>query len=93
MDPAISALDFVKAGAILADMVESFLAAGTTLTVNQVCDRYGVSMHVVYYWIERGHISAQQRKPGCATQSQSPTKQTVLCANGLPLRLVYTIVP
>ena len=21
-------------------------------------------MHVVYYWIERGHISAQQRKPG-----------------------------
>jgi DNA invertase Pin-like site-specific DNA recombinase len=35
-----------------------------TLTVNQVCERYGVSMHVVYYWIERGHISAQQRKPG-----------------------------
>ena len=21
-------------------------------------------MHVVYYWIERGYISAQQRKPG-----------------------------
>ena len=35
-----------------------------TLTVKQVCERYGVSMHVVYYWIERGHISAQQRKPG-----------------------------
>jgi hypothetical protein len=35
-----------------------------TLTVNQVSERYGVSMHVVYYWIERGHISAQQRKPG-----------------------------
>ena len=34
-----------------------------TLTVNEVCERYGVSMHVVYYWIERGHISAQQRKP------------------------------
>src|SRR5215472_71703 len=30
MDPAVSALDFVKAGAILADMVESFLAAATT---------------------------------------------------------------
>src|SRR5262245_28117710 len=28
MDPAIAALDFSKAGAILADMVESFLAAG-----------------------------------------------------------------
>src|SRR5262249_42765731 len=35
-----------------------------TLTVKEVCERYGVSMHVVYYWIERGHISAQQRKPG-----------------------------
>jgi hypothetical protein len=21
-------------------------------------------MHVVYYWIERGHIAAQRRKPG-----------------------------
>jgi DNA invertase Pin-like site-specific DNA recombinase len=35
-----------------------------TLSVNEVCERYGVSMHVVYYWIERGHLSAQQRKPG-----------------------------
>src|SRR5262252_8915284 len=30
MDPAVAALDLAKAGAILADMVESFLAAGTT---------------------------------------------------------------
>ena len=30
MDPAIGAIDIAKAGAILADMVESFLAAGTT---------------------------------------------------------------
>jgi hypothetical protein len=35
-----------------------------TLTVKQVCERYGVTMHVVYYWIERGYVSAQQRKPG-----------------------------
>jgi hypothetical protein len=28
MDPAIAALDFAKVGSILADMVESFLAAG-----------------------------------------------------------------
>src|SRR5215470_681533 len=28
MDPAVAALDFAKAGTILADMVESFLAAG-----------------------------------------------------------------
>jgi DNA invertase Pin-like site-specific DNA recombinase len=35
-----------------------------TLSVNEVCERYGVSMHVVYYWIERGHVSAERRKPG-----------------------------
>jgi len=35
-----------------------------TLTVKQVSERYGVSVHVVYYWIERGHLSAQQRKSG-----------------------------
>src|ERR1700746_3327486 len=28
MDPAIAALDFVKAGAIIANMIESYLAAG-----------------------------------------------------------------
>jgi hypothetical protein len=35
-----------------------------TLTISEVCGRYGVSMHVVYYWIERGHVTAHQRKPG-----------------------------
>ena len=35
-----------------------------TLSVNDVCKRYRVSMNVVYYWIERGHVSAHQRKPG-----------------------------
>jgi len=35
-----------------------------TLTVNEVCEKYAVSMYVVYYWIERGQITAQQRKPG-----------------------------
>jgi hypothetical protein len=28
MDPAIAALDFIKAGAIIANMIESYLAAG-----------------------------------------------------------------
>ena len=35
-----------------------------TLTVKQVQARYGISMGVVYYWIERGYIPAQRRKPG-----------------------------
>jgi hypothetical protein len=31
MDPAIAALDFVKAGAIIANMIESYLGAGAPL--------------------------------------------------------------
>lgn len=38
------------------------LPAGT-LTVSQVRQRYGVSPWVVHYWIERGVVSAVQRKP------------------------------
>jgi DNA invertase Pin-like site-specific DNA recombinase len=34
-----------------------------TLSVQQVCQRYGVSLGVVYYWIDRGILPAQQRKP------------------------------
>jgi hypothetical protein len=34
------------------------------LTVEQVMERFGVSRHVVYYWIERGHLEARQLKPG-----------------------------
>jgi hypothetical protein len=34
-----------------------------TLNVSQVRERYGVSLSVVYYWIERGIVSAVQRKP------------------------------
>lgn len=33
------------------------------LNVRQVRDRYGVSLWVVHYWIGRGVITAQQRKP------------------------------
>ena len=35
-----------------------------TFSVSQVRKRYGVSMWVVYYWIDRGLIPAQRRKPG-----------------------------
>ena len=34
-----------------------------TLSVRQVCDRYGVSHWVVHYWIDIGLVTAQQRKP------------------------------
>jgi hypothetical protein len=34
------------------------------LNIRQVRERYGVSMWVVYYWIERAVIEAHRRKPG-----------------------------
>jgi hypothetical protein len=34
-----------------------------TLSVRQVCDRYGVSHWVVYYWIEIGLVTATRRNP------------------------------
>jgi DNA-binding transcriptional MerR regulator len=34
-----------------------------TLSVRQVCDTYGVSHWVVYYWIEIGLVTAKRRKP------------------------------
>jgi hypothetical protein len=36
------------------------------LTVNQIAEKFGVSLHVVYYWIERKVISA--RKLNCSTR-------------------------
>jgi len=35
-----------------------------TLNVAEVRERFGVSHWVVYYWIEKGLIAAQRRKPG-----------------------------
>jgi DNA invertase Pin-like site-specific DNA recombinase len=37
--------------------------AKDTLSVRQVRERYGVSLWVVHYWIGRGLVTAQQRKP------------------------------
>jgi len=34
-----------------------------TLNVHQLRERYGVSLWVVHYWIDRGVITARQRKP------------------------------
>jgi DNA invertase Pin-like site-specific DNA recombinase len=34
------------------------------LTVDEMMLRFGVSRHVVYYWIKRGQVGARQLKPG-----------------------------
>src|SRR5262249_40075858 len=38
MDPAVAALDFVKAGAILANMIESYLAGGAPPSTTEGAD-------------------------------------------------------
>jgi hypothetical protein len=40
------------------------VAPDGTLSVRQVRERYGVSLWVVHYWIQHGHIDARQRRPG-----------------------------
>jgi DNA invertase Pin-like site-specific DNA recombinase len=45
------------------------------LTVEQVMERFGVSRHVVYYWIERGHVEARQRRPGTPYWIRLDTEQ------------------
>src|SRR5262252_2845591 len=45
MDPAIAALDLARAGAVLADMVESFLAAGTSPALPEGADHDYVEDH------------------------------------------------
>ena len=42
--------------------IPSPLPPAGTLTVGQVRQRYGVSLWVVHYWIERGIVSAAHRK-------------------------------
>lgn len=37
--------------------------ASATMTVRQVREKYRVSLWVVHYWIERGIVPAEQRKP------------------------------
>src|SRR5215475_7784336 len=45
MDPAVAAFDLAKAGAILADMVESFLAAGISPSLPKGADHDDVKDH------------------------------------------------
>ena len=50
------------------------------LSVDQVMTKFGVSRHVVYYWIERGHIQARQQRRGApyAIRLDDVTEQTLI---------------
>ena len=49
------------------------------LSVDQMMARFGVSRHVVYYWIERGHVQARQRRRGApyAIRLDAATEQAL----------------
>jgi len=36
------------------------------LPVKEICEKFEVSIHVVYYWIEHGIVSARRRTAGSA---------------------------
>ena len=40
------------------------LKGSDELTVREVAERFAVSVGVVYYWIERGHLPARRLEPG-----------------------------
>jgi excisionase family DNA binding protein len=46
------------------DIPTPSLKRSDELTVRQVADRFAVSLGVVYYWIERGHLPARRLQPG-----------------------------
>src|SRR4029453_7604122 len=80
MDPAIAAIDISKAGAILADMVESFLAAGTPPSLPEGADHdvdlqdrrptpVASSVHL-HSSIDAGASALQPGEHGATVQSQ-----------------------
>jgi excisionase family DNA binding protein len=46
------------------DIPAPLLKGTDELTVKEVADRFAVSVGVVYYWIQRGHLPARRIKPG-----------------------------
>ncbi|MFY9973209.1 MAG: recombinase family protein [Chromatiaceae bacterium] len=51
------------------------------LTVEQVMEHFNVSRHVVYYWIDRGHVQARQLKPGTPYWISLNTEQEQMLAD------------
>jgi DNA invertase Pin-like site-specific DNA recombinase len=50
------------------------------LTVNEVAMKFGVSQHVVFYWINRGYLDTRQIKAGSPHLiTMFPTKEQELC--------------
>src|SRR5215469_1173665 len=87
MDPAIAALDFVKAGAIIANMIESYLAAGAPSLNAEGADHAEsedcrsssgpTSLHL-HSSVDGGASALQPGEHGAPVQSGGPGESTRL---------------
>src|SRR5215467_4806752 len=93
MDPAVAALDLTKAAAIIANMIESYLAGGAPLPNMEGADHDefedgrsppgAASLHL-HSPIEAGPGPLQSRKQGAPVQSGEPSEGTRLDARADP---------
>src|SRR6516165_8698245 len=93
MDPAVAALDLTKAGAIIANMIESYLAGGAPLPNTQGADHHefedgrspsgAASLHL-HSPIDAGTGPLQSRKQGTPVQSGEPSEGARMDAGADP---------
>ena len=93
MDPAVAALDLTKAAAIIANMIESYLAGGAPLPNMEGADHDefedgrspsgAASLHL-HSPIDAGPGPLQSRKQGTPVQSGEPSEGTRLDARADP---------
>src|SRR6516225_3093529 len=94
MDPAVAALDLTKAAAIIANMIESYLAGGAPLPNMEGADHDefedgrsppgAASLHL-HSPIDAGPGPLQSRKQGAPVQSGEPSEGTRLDARADPV--------
>src|SRR6516225_5460019 len=93
MEPAVATLDLTKAGAIIANMIESYLAGGAPLPNTQGADHHefedgrspsgAASLHL-HSPIDAGTGPLQSRKQGTPVQSGEPSEGARMDAGADP---------
>src|ERR1700747_1011311 len=83
MDPAVAALDFAKAGAIIANMIEAYLSAGATPLNAEGAERdrcedcrssSGAARLHLHSAVDAGASALQSREHRAPVQSSEPSK-------------------
>jgi hypothetical protein len=83
MDPAVAALDFAKAGAIIANMIESYLAAGATPLNAEGAEHaeredcrssFGTASLHLHSPVDDGTSASQSGEHSASVQSSEPSE-------------------